>query len=268
MLMWTPSGAGTSRLAALVAAALLLSGAAARQPRADVTVAAGQETTKDVFTITNSCRQEHLFTLTHDGLGLVSLQAPEGGVRVAPGRTVAVAARIDARNTEPGTNSGQVAVDCADCAAEVGCKQDRFTIEMNVAINRPVPVIQVTVMLYSGRRDPTFELSDPEVIGMLDRAVLQGLREPGLDGRSVVPSILGYAGIRVEVDEHTFLPYLLPLPMIVYRDHFEGYAGPGRSVYLDSSRQVERILLEAAQAQGAITPAELARIRHQNIAPE
>jgi hypothetical protein len=242
-----------------VAGALVLFAAAPRQPQADVSVAAGQETTKDVFTVSNSCRAEHLFTLTQDGLEFVSLQAPEGGLRVAPGSTVVVAARIDARRTESDTNSGQVTVECVDCATEAGCRQDRFKIKMNVAIIRPM--IQVTVLLYSGRRDPTFGLSDPEVIGKLERAVLQASRQPGLDGRSVMPLILGYNGIRVEVDERTYLSYLIPLPMIVYKDHFEGYAGPGRSVYLDSARQVENLLLEAAQAQGAITPAELARIR-------
>ncbi|MEA2560447.1 MAG: hypothetical protein QOH06_1951 [Acidobacteriota bacterium] len=95
--------------------------------------------------------------------------------------------------------------------------------------------VQVTVLLYSGRPNPTFTLT-AEQADRVRQLVAAAQPDPGFRGGSVLPSILGYNGVLVEG---------LPAPLAVYGGRIEVQDREGKRVVSDGGA-LESFLLEAA----------------------
>jgi hypothetical protein len=106
--------------------------------------------------------------------------------------------------------------------------------------------LQVTVMIYSGRQNPTFTIEDGALIEELQSAVSSGERREDLEGRTVVPSILGYNGIRVE--NRSGVAGLPPV-LLLYGGTMEARDG-GTRFLADPDRRLERRLVDAAVERG------------------
>ncbi len=62
--------------------------------------------------------------------------------------------------------------------------------------------LEVTVMMYSGIKNPTFMIKDPKMIGYIKSMVTKSQRWENKRQERVIPSQLGYTGIRVRVVGH------------------------------------------------------------------
>jgi hypothetical protein len=107
--------------------------------------------------------------------------------------------------------------------------------------------IKVTVLLYSGRPNPSFTLT-AEQAERVRQLVAAGQPDPEFRGGSVLPSILGYNGLLVEG---------LPEPLAVYGGRVEIQDREGKRVVSDGGA-LESFLLEAA-AQNKTLDAEQLR---------
>ena len=106
--------------------------------------------------------------------------------------------------------------------------------------------VQVTVLLYSGRPNPTFTLT-AEQADRVRQLVDAAQPDPGFRGGSVLPSILGYNGLLVEG---------LPAPLAVYGGRIEVQDREGKRVVSDGGA-LESFLLEAASQNKALDAEQL-----------
>lgn len=108
--------------------------------------------------------------------------------------------------------------------------------------------VRITLLLYSGRPNPSFEV-DPAVATQRLAAGLEATRAAeAAAGETVVPGVLGYNGIVVENGANA---RGLPREMVVYRDRVEVRDGK-TSLRLDAGRQLEAALLKLAIEQKVI----------------
>jgi hypothetical protein len=126
------------------------------------------------------------------------------------------------------------------------------------------PELKVRVLLYSGRPDPTYTISDSAEIERLRQALQQAQPAPEFAHSTVIRSALGYKGIVVENPQGIAN---LPAQITVYRDNVEtsaaGDAGARRRSQFrsDAQRSVETVLLELAAQRGVIPDNVLKRMR-------
>ncbi|HVG06832.1 MAG TPA: hypothetical protein VNM67_03945 [Thermoanaerobaculia bacterium] len=106
--------------------------------------------------------------------------------------------------------------------------------------------VQVTVLLYSGRPNPTFTLT-AEQADRVRQLVAAAQPDPGFRGGSVLPSILGYNGVLVEG---------LPAPLAVYGGRIEVQDREGKRVVSDGGA-LESFLLEAAAQNKTLSAEQL-----------
>jgi len=99
--------------------------------------------------------------------------------------------------------------------------------------------LKVTILVYSGRPNPTYSLEGEGDIGKVKEFIGKAKKtEFGKD--TVVPSILGYNGVVVE---NVSRVSGLPESLTVYRGNIE--ARDGRTTFLgDENRDFERFLLQ------------------------
>lgn len=112
----------------------------------------------------------------------------------------------------------------------------------------PSKVVRVTLLLFSGRSDPTFEI-EPAIAA---ERLLPGLRATRAietaPGETVIPMTLGYGGIVVQ--NLAGVPGL-PGTMIVYRNRIEVRDGKV-SIRLGEGRDLEEALVKLALERRAI----------------
>ena len=104
----------------------------------------------------------------------------------------------------------------------------------------------VTVMIYSGRPNPSFTLDDAALIDQLRTAVASAAPKEDVEGDTVVPSILGYNGVRVENRSGV---EGVPRTLLLYDGAIEVHDG-GTRFLADPDRTLERSLVDQARDHG------------------
>jgi hypothetical protein len=108
--------------------------------------------------------------------------------------------------------------------------------------------VRVTLLLFSGRPNPSFDLS-PTIAAERLVAGLEATKAlETAAGETAIPGVLGYNGIVVENGANV---RGLPQVMVVYRERVEVRDGR-TSLRLDAGRQLETALLKLAVEQRAI----------------
>jgi hypothetical protein len=102
--------------------------------------------------------------------------------------------------------------------------------------------LKVTVMIYSGRPNPTFTVTDAAVIARLSDAYRGASPLEGFDEETVVPSILGYQGVRIENPRGEGS---LPRLILAYRGNLEIRNG-GVRFLSDPGLEIENTVIEQA----------------------
>lgn len=105
---------------------------------------------------------------------------------------------------------------------------------------------KVTVLIYSGRPNPTFTLT-AEQAGRVRQLVDAAQPDPAFRGESVLPSILGYNGLLVEG---------LAAPIAVYGGRVEIQDKEGKRFASDGGA-LENFLLQAATQSKALDAEQL-----------
>lgn len=105
--------------------------------------------------------------------------------------------------------------------------------------------VQVTVLLYSGRENPTFTLT-AEQAERFRQLLAAAQPDPEFRGRSVLPSILGYNGLLVRGGQE----------LAVYGGRIEIQDREGRRIVSDGGA-LETFLLEAAAQNKALDAEQL-----------
>ena len=131
------------------------------------------------------------------------------------------------------------------------------------ASTRPAPPppppdgVEVRVLLFSGRPDPTFVLPEA-ALPELSRALETARENHGFQGSTVLPSRLGYKGFLVRnPDRHAGLP----TEVAVYRGDIE-VAGEPRRFFTDGGA-LETWLVERAREAEALDDRSLEWIRQR-----
>lgn len=106
--------------------------------------------------------------------------------------------------------------------------------------------VQVTVLLYSGRPNPTFTLT-AEQAERVTQLLAEALPDPDFRGGSVLPSILGYNGLLVRGGAQD---------LAVYGGRVEIQGREGKRIVSDGGA-LESFLLEAAAQNKALDAEQL-----------
>ncbi len=114
--------------------------------------------------------------------------------------------------------------------------------------------LRVTVLIYSGRPNPSFLLQDGAEIEGLRKALTSAEAREDFPGETVVPSILGYNGLRIDnpAGEEG-----LPRTLLLYDGTME-VRDRGRRFVADAGRQLERSLIDLAVERGLFAEDERA----------
>jgi len=111
---------------------------------------------------------------------------------------------------------------------------------------------KVTVLIYSGRPNPTFTLSASQE-ERLQQLIAAARQDPGHEGKTVLPSILGYNGIVVVWSSGAGL-------RAVYGNHIE-VRERGATRFLADNGELEEFLLSAATESRTLDAEQLRFIR-------
>ncbi len=103
--------------------------------------------------------------------------------------------------------------------------------------------LKVTILLYSGRPNPTYMLEDKDVIEKLKTLVGRAPAHEKYEKDTVIPSILGYNGVVVENKGMTVKE--LPAFLNIYKGNIE--AQDVRKKFLrDEGNEIEDLLINKA----------------------
>ena len=121
----------------------------------------------------------------------------------------------------------------------------------------PVPKqgARVTILLYSGRPNPSFELNDTTQLAGLVAGLDAAKANPNFERKSVIKSQLGYAGITVL----SAADGKVPMRFSVYRGDIEVQGEEKR--FLSDGGAIEQTLLQIAQDQKVLDARQLEFIR-------
>jgi hypothetical protein len=122
--------------------------------------------------------------------------------------------------------------------------------------------LKITIMMYSGRPNPSYQVSDSEHGNKKTIMELFALVEPNTSfrGETILPSILGYNGILVEkIGNFKDFPYDR---LYIYKENIEIDAPKtGRKQFLlDGGRNLEHFLLQLALEKGVLSTEMLKHI--------
>jgi hypothetical protein len=117
--------------------------------------------------------------------------------------------------------------------------------------------VEVTLMIYSGRPNPKFDL-DEAAITKLGQLLAATEANPDFKGATVTPSILGYQGVAVVNGAGASG---LPDTLAVRGANVEVRDGDATRFKKDPGGALERYLLDLAVKKKAITQKDLARVR-------
>lgn len=120
--------------------------------------------------------------------------------------------------------------------------------------------LRVTVLLDSGRADPTFAVEDGDAIGELAQLFAAARPDPAAaSGQARSPSAPGYKGIRIE---NPGGEGGLPRQITVYRDRVQaGDGGGGGERFFTGGGGFESFLIGQAVRCKALDPKDVERIR-------
>ncbi|HYK41545.1 MAG TPA: S8 family serine peptidase [Thermoanaerobaculia bacterium] len=91
-------------------------------------------TAKTTVTVVNRCFSAHAFqTSVEPAGGFLSFPEPSSPA-IPPGKSVSVAALVDARTLDPGEHRELVTVRCADCGSEPACAQNRDVFDARLKV--------------------------------------------------------------------------------------------------------------------------------------
>lgn len=119
--------------------------------------------------------------------------------------------------------------------------------------------IKVRVLLYSGKPDPTYELTDPQMIGKLKASIDGAKRLDGFSKETVIPANIGYKGILVENPE---MMAGLPARFAVYKGKMEVMDAQRRFLE-DKDGMIEKMLMDEAVRKGVIEDVILKRMKRE-----
>lgn len=119
--------------------------------------------------------------------------------------------------------------------------------------------ITVTVLLYSGRPDPTYDLDNEALITQIKASIAAAEPASGPADQDVIPSILGYKGIRVQ---SRVPPPGFPSRIELFRGKMAVVDGQ-RRVLIDKDGALEKALLDEAIRKKVIDDRILERMKKQ-----
>lgn len=108
--------------------------------------------------------------------------------------------------------------------------------------------LRVTVLIYSGRQNPSYVLDDSNVVKQLNALLGKAKSNERFEGTTVIPSMLGYSGIIVSNESR--VPGL-PAQIEVYKKDV-GVRNEGKKFLIDEGQAIETLLLDEAIKKGAI----------------
>lgn len=117
--------------------------------------------------------------------------------------------------------------------------------------------LKVTILLFSGRPDPTYLLEDKDLIEHLKTLIATAKINEKFEKTTVIPSILGYKGIFV--DNPTQIAGL-PAHFAVYKGNVE-IKNEGKKFLIDEGGVIENLLLQQAIEKGVIPKEVVKRIK-------
>ncbi len=117
--------------------------------------------------------------------------------------------------------------------------------------------ITVRVLLYSGRPDPAYELTDGQLVEKLKASVGEAKRLEDFKKETVIPVNIGYKGILVTNPEKRAG---LPGRFAVYKGAIEVMDGQKRFLE-DRGGAVEKLLMDEAIRRGVIDDVVLKRMK-------
>jgi len=117
--------------------------------------------------------------------------------------------------------------------------------------------IRVRVLLFSGRPDPVFTLDNKSLIDKIKKGVSEAEPDKNFPKNTVIPSILGYKGIRISNPERL---EGLPLSLAFYNGAMEVTDGQ-EHFFKDKNGALEKMLMDEAVRQGVIDKVILERMR-------
>lgn len=110
----------------------------------------------------------------------------------------------------------------------------------------PTDGLQVTILIFSGRPNPTFVLTDKAVLTQLKTLFKTIPVNDKFRAATITPSILGYNGILVEAQGKMSK---LPNRFLVYKENIEIEGIQQKTFLIDSNHVVEDLLLNYALEQ-------------------
>ncbi len=119
--------------------------------------------------------------------------------------------------------------------------------------------LKVTVLLFSGRPDPTFLLEDEDILNQLKDLLSKAKTNEKFEQATVIPSILGYKGIVVDN------PYSVagfPSRFAIYKGNIEIKDGETKFL-IDEENKIEGLLLDRAIRKGVIDKRILKRMERR-----
>lgn len=119
--------------------------------------------------------------------------------------------------------------------------------------------ITVRVLLFSGRPDPTYELTDAQTVEKLKANMGAAKRLEIFDKESVIPANIGYKGILVS---NPGKMAGLPARFAVFKGTIEMADGQKRFLE-DAGGAIEKMLLDEAIRRGLIDEAILKRMKKE-----
>jgi hypothetical protein len=121
----------------------------------------------------------------------------------------------------------------------------------------PPDGVEVRVLLFSGRPDPTFVLPE-DALPELSEALAAARENPQFRGSTVIPSRLGYKGFLLR---NPFRRGEIPIQVSVYRGDIEIAGEPRR--FLTDGGALENWLVERAREAKAIDDSSMEWIRQR-----
>jgi hypothetical protein len=117
--------------------------------------------------------------------------------------------------------------------------------------------LQVTILLYSGRTNPSFILDDEASINMMKDQVGSSKGREAFKKETVIPSILGYNGVVVENIDRMVEQF--PVSLIIYKGIME-VMNDGKKFLNDEGNKIENFLLNKAVEKKVIEENVLQKI--------
>lgn len=122
-------------------------------------------------------------------------------------------------------------------------------------LDKPVKGVKVTILIYSGRPNPTFTITDENLIKKIENVLKTKPQKKNLKDKTVSPSVLGYNGILVE-NFSDLMPELESF--LVYHSKVELKSkkptekGVTTEILEDTTSELQDMLIKEAQARGII----------------